>query len=46
MARWRSARDAGESMTPQEKSELEGLIDAEIHAATERAASLSQELGR
>ncbi len=46
MARWRSARDAGESITTQEKSELEGLIDAEIHAATERAASLSQELAR
>ena len=46
MASWRSAQDAGTSLAPEEQSELEGLIEAEIHAATERAASLSQELAR
>jgi hypothetical protein len=46
MACWRSARDAGESLPAEEQSELETLIEAEIHAATERAAALSQELAR
>ena len=46
MARWRSTRDAGESLCPEEQSELEALIESEIHAATERAASLSHELAR
>jgi hypothetical protein len=44
MACWRSARDAGKSLAAEEQSELEALIEAEIHAATERAALLSQEL--
>jgi len=46
MARWRSARDAGESLAAEEQSELKSLIDAEVHAATERAAALSHELAR
>jgi hypothetical protein len=46
IAGWHAARDAGESLTPEEQSELAGLIEAEIHATTERAASLRQALGR
>jgi hypothetical protein len=46
MARWRSARDAGESLSDAEKAELERLIDAEVHAATERASALLHELAR
>jgi hypothetical protein len=33
-------------LAAEEESELEGLIDAEVHAATERAAALSDELAR
>jgi len=44
MAEWRSARDAGNSLRPDEQSELEHLIDAELRAATERAAELLREL--
>jgi hypothetical protein len=45
MATWRSARDAGENLPPEELSELEGLIDAETHAAADRAMALGRELG-
>src|SRR5438309_2158184 len=44
MARWRSARDAGEALAAEEHSELRSLIDAEVHAATERAAALHHAL--
>jgi hypothetical protein len=44
MARWRSARDAGESLAADEQCELEQLVDAEVRAATERAAALRHEL--
>ncbi|MFI5459977.1 MAG: hypothetical protein ACHRXM_31540 [Isosphaerales bacterium] len=46
MARWRSARAAGESLAAGEQIELKNLIDAEVHAATERAPALSHELAR
>jgi hypothetical protein len=45
MASWRSARDVGTSLPEDEQSELERLIDAEVRAATQRAAALSRELG-
>jgi sarcosine oxidase gamma subunit len=44
MARWRSARDAGQSLSAAEQSELENLIDAEVRAAAERASALLGEL--
>jgi hypothetical protein len=44
MARWRSARDAGQSLGGAEQAELENLIDAEVRAATERASALLSEL--
>jgi hypothetical protein len=46
MARWRTARTAGESLAAEEQAELSSLIDAEVHAATERAAALGHELAR
>jgi hypothetical protein len=46
MARRRSDRDARESLAAEEQSELQRLIDAELRAATERAAALSHELAR
>jgi hypothetical protein len=44
MTEWRSARDAGGSLPSNERSELEQLIDAELRAATERAAEVGREL--
>jgi hypothetical protein len=44
MARWRAARDAGASLPPQEQRDLEALTNAEVEAATRRAAALLLEL--
>jgi hypothetical protein len=44
MARWRAARDAGATLPPQEQQELEGLVEAELRAAGQRAAALADEL--
>lgn len=38
MTRWRAARDAGVAMPDAERAELDALIDAELDAATLRAA--------
>jgi hypothetical protein len=46
MVRRRSARDARESLAAEEQSEQQRLIDAEVRAATERAAALGHELAR
>jgi hypothetical protein len=46
MTRWRAARDQGESLPADEQSELETLVEAELRAATGRAAALGDELGR
>ncbi len=45
MASWRSARDAGNFLPPEEQSELEMLIEAEVRAAADRAMTLGRELG-
>jgi hypothetical protein len=44
MARWRKARDSGQSLPPDEQAELDALVAAELHASTARAKSLLQEL--
>ena len=44
MAKWRNARDASLSLSPEEQAELEGLVDAELHATAERAAAILQDL--
>jgi hypothetical protein len=44
MAKWRQARDAGVRLSPEDQAELESLVDAELRAATERAAAISQDL--
>jgi hypothetical protein len=46
MASWRLSRETGDSLPVAEQSELEQLIDAELRAATERAAALGRELAR
>jgi hypothetical protein len=45
MHRWRTARDAGESLDSSEQSELDALIDAEVQASGERAAAALAVLG-
>ncbi|MGO9913687.1 MAG: hypothetical protein ACLQIB_03090 [Isosphaeraceae bacterium] len=44
MGRWRLARDAGQSLSADEQSELELLIDCEVRATTDRARALINEL--
>lgn len=43
MARWRLARDAGLRLAPDVQAELDSLVDAELRAATERAAAIGRE---
>jgi hypothetical protein len=45
MARWRAARDQGTPLPAHEEAELEALIEAELHAATQRAAALADSVG-
>jgi hypothetical protein len=40
MARWRAARDGGTILPPEEQTELNALVEAELRAATLRAAAL------
>jgi hypothetical protein len=46
MERWRAARDSGASLSPDEQAELDALVDAEVRAATQRAAALLKDLGQ
>lgn len=43
MTRWRAARDTGTALPAEEQTELEALVEAEIHAAGLRAAALLRE---
>lgn len=43
MARWRAARDMGETLPVDEQSELEALVEAELRAAARRAGALADE---
>src|SRR5437773_7186606 len=45
MARWRLARDQGTLLPVHDQSELESLIEAELQAATQRAAALADDVG-
>jgi hypothetical protein len=36
MARWRTARDTGSTLPPEEHAELEALVEAELHASAQR----------
>ena len=46
MTRWRTVRDAGQTLSVDEQKELESLIEAELKAAAERAENAIAELGR
>jgi hypothetical protein len=41
MTRWRAARDTGAALPPEEQAELNALVEAELRAATARAAALA-----
>lgn len=44
MERWRSARDQGTTLEPEEQAELEQLVEAELVGATKRAAAMADAL--
>ncbi|PTL36771.1 hypothetical protein CLG94_02515 [Candidatus Methylomirabilis limnetica] len=46
MERWRTVRDQGYTLSMDEQTELEALVEAELHAAAARAATLADALGR
>lgn len=44
--RWRTARDQGQALPPDEQAELDALVEAELQASAARAAALADELGK
>jgi hypothetical protein len=46
MDRWRQARDTKTTLSAEERAELDGLVQAELEAATRRAESLNREIQR
>ena len=44
MHRWRDARDAGQELPPDERAELERLVEVETQGAGQRAEAALQEL--
>jgi hypothetical protein len=43
---WRTARDEGQSLSPEQQAELDSLVEAELKAATARTAALVQQLNQ
>jgi hypothetical protein len=46
LQKWRIARDDGETLSNDEQSELEKLIEAELEGSARRAEKLANALGR
>jgi hypothetical protein len=46
MSRWRAARDAGSELPPEERAELDALVEAELEATSRRAQAIEHELSR
>lgn len=46
MSRWRTTRDGGGSLTDEEQTELQSLIDAELNAARRRTEATVREIPR
>ena len=46
MDRWRKARDQGGALPADEQTELQALVEAELHGSANRAAALADEAGR
>lgn len=43
---WRTARDQGQALPPEQQAELDTLVDTELRAATARTAALMQQLSQ
>lgn len=43
---WRTARDEGQTLPPEQQTELDKLVEAELKAATARTAALVQQLNQ
>jgi hypothetical protein len=43
---WRTVRDQGQSLPPEQQAELDSLVEAELKAATARTAALVQQLNQ
>ncbi len=46
MQKWRTARDKGGDWSPEEQTELEKLIEAELEGSARRTEKLANQLGR
>lgn len=46
MELWRTKRDQGEALPPEQQAELEQLVEAELRAATDRTAAMIQQLNQ
>ncbi len=46
MGRWRTARDQGRTLAPDEQAELQALVEAEVRASADRTADLADEAAR
>lgn len=46
MERWRTLRDQGEVLPPDEQKELDALIEAELRASAVRAAAMADGLAK
>jgi hypothetical protein len=44
MTRWRTARDSGHKLPPDEQAELEALVDAQLEGSAKRAEALIRDL--
>ena len=43
---WRTARDEGQTLPPEQQTERDNLVEAELKAATARTAALVQQLNQ
>jgi hypothetical protein len=43
---WRTARDQGQTIPPEQQAELDRLVEAELTAPTVRTAALVQQLNQ
>jgi len=43
---WRTTRDRGQALPPEQQAELDSLVEAELKAATARTAALVQQLNQ
>lgn len=46
MSLWRTARDRGQTLPPEQQAELDSLVEAELRSATARTAALVQQLSQ